>query len=291
MFSLTIIIGDNYKLRTSPHFVGWPTSAGMTLYLRVDSILLIICNKSGNRLFIKDSFSGTLIVRQECAFGAISQLFDTVSCTFYYFRLLFLQGYKSKDTRSICEIDFCSPGICSGFREGSFFDNEVAFWGCHSISEVFSVFFDVVTDVVQVLEFSCHWSVIGVPSLKYSLNFHSSNRWKYCDIIHCHSETVALCYSSLWQQFLRIDELSIWFWVGAEFFVIRRRIKFLQTSIANSRFNELKALFVSKRRSASVSLSSFFSRSEWCRNQFRFCLRQSCMLDVSSRRSWYYDYS
>ena len=41
---------------------------------------------------------------------------------------------------------------CFGCRQGSFLDNEVAFWGFHAVSEVFVMFFDVLEDVVQVFK-------------------------------------------------------------------------------------------------------------------------------------------
>ena len=78
----------------------------------------------------------------------------------------------------------------SGFRKVSVFDNELDFWGFRIISEMFPVFYDKVEDVSQGPQLSCHWFVIGVPSLHYSPIFDSFNQWMKCDTIYYHYKGV-----------------------------------------------------------------------------------------------------
>ena len=152
---LLIFSGNENKSWFSSDIVGWRTSGRMTLIVSVDTILANNSTKPGVVLYLKDSFSRTPPVRKACAFcGDVLANWDKYMQPLLYYSAFssvtftehFVSNNWAQGTASICQTDWCLTDYCSDFTEAIFLDNEVAFWGFHNVSEVFSVSHEVVEE-------------------------------------------------------------------------------------------------------------------------------------------------
>ena len=237
---------------------------------------------------MKGSFSCSPFVKQEYAFCGVvlaswGNFMHTLVFVCFFFSLMFTGFFASDDraqnSGSICNTDWCPMKYCSGFGEGSFLDN-VAFLGFHIISEVFPMFYDVVEDVVPLLQLSttCLSSAYHRCIVRSCSTLSISGR---TSIPYIAVARGSLCCVFLWQQFVLMDEESRWFWVGFVYCVIQCGTPHFALLYRQFVVQLVESTFgVQSERSASASLTPNFSRSEWMANSIPLSTRFAYWITV-----------